>query len=102
MRQLQATVTIPGACESQSIRYDRGGRQGGVDTPFLFNQVVDAALEDLVSQWRADKAGFEMLDHLKMDSSANLGYMRKYLSHLIWADNAFIFSSSLEGLKTML
>eukprot|EP00973_Karenia_brevis_P005013 690616-Karenia_brevis.AAC.1 len=32
MRQLQATVIIPGACESQSIRYDRGGRQGGVDT----------------------------------------------------------------------
>eukprot|EP00973_Karenia_brevis_P017811 2447523-Karenia_brevis.AAC.1 len=87
MSNLEATVTIPGATESEPIRYDRGGRQGGVDTPFIFNQVVDAALEETVQHWRINKFGFEMLDHLRLGDVGSLGYVTSHLSHLIWADN---------------
>eukprot|EP00973_Karenia_brevis_P044840 6211056-Karenia_brevis.AAC.1 len=42
------------------------------------------------------------MDHLKLDDGNSLGFVTRHLSHLIWADNCYLYSGTLEGIKKML
>eukprot|EP00959_Pyramimonas_sp_CCMP1952_P394581 8267413-Pyramimonas_sp.AAC.1 len=43
----RAAVKMADANSSSYFPYERGGRRGGVETPDLFNALMEAALEDL-------------------------------------------------------
>ena len=47
----QATVTVAGAGRSLPFAWQHGGKQGAVETPDIFNYMVEHALEPLVRSW---------------------------------------------------
>ena len=60
---LEARATLPGADPwGQPWEYTRGGREGGVDTPSLFNMIMEERLEDIVEGWRTQGQGFPLDD----------------------------------------
>ena len=67
----------------------RGGKQGGVETPEVSNTVLEWALEPLARSWRERDMGFSFDDN----SPA--------LTHLLWADNIWIIAGSMEEFLCM-
>lgn len=80
---LRARVTVSDSDPSASFSFLRGGRQGGVETPEVFNMVVESALEQVIEKWRALKFGFTLDD-------------RHFTTHAVWADNFFIVAKTLD------
>ena len=83
---LRCSASLPGATPSQYCPYSKGGREGGVDTPSLFNLLLEERLDEVVRGWTRDKVGFPLAD---FDGRAET-----YLSHAVWADNIYLFASS--------
>ena len=48
---LQGRISLPGAPVSPEFDYARGTRQGSVDGPDSWNQVLDNALRELAARW---------------------------------------------------
>lgn len=48
---LEGVMQVPGAGETEYFPFTKGGRQGGVETPDIFNTTIEAALEDTVKRW---------------------------------------------------
>ena len=69
------SLSLPGAGPSERFDLERGGKQGGVETPEEFNIMLEAAPEDVVSRRDLFGHGFALDD----DDSR--------ITHLIWADN---------------
>ncbi|CAK0804474.1 unnamed protein product, partial [Prorocentrum cordatum] len=69
-----------------------GGKQGGVDTPDLFNSMVESALEPVIQSWRVRHFGFPFGDE---------GEQGGYLNHLIWADNFIILAADIDQFESM-
>ena len=68
----------------------RGGKQGGVESPEIFNAVLEWVLEPLVRNWLERGHGFRFDDDDGM-----------LLTHLIWADNIFLLSLSIDQFHDM-
>eukprot|EP00973_Karenia_brevis_P071447 9925890-Karenia_brevis.AAC.1 len=79
--QLKARVKIADADFSDFLPFRRGGRQGGVETPEVFNVMIESAAGAVVDTWRAKNYGFTLDD-------------KAYISHLVWADNFFLLAKS--------
>ena len=88
---LQAVMTLPAAGTTQNFSYSKGGKLGGVETPFEWNAMIDHSLEPVIVSWELRGFGFK----LGTESSS------KTISHAVWADNIFIFASSVEMFRTM-
>eukprot|EP00973_Karenia_brevis_P016676 2283442-Karenia_brevis.AAC.1 len=50
LMDIEVEVEIPGMCEADGVKANRGGRQGGTDTILLWNYLMEWILEDLVRQ----------------------------------------------------
>eukprot|EP00973_Karenia_brevis_P006057 824479-Karenia_brevis.AAC.1 len=57
---LIARVTLADADTTDYFPFSKGGRQGGVETPELFNIIVESAVVDVVEKWRAENYGFTL------------------------------------------
>ena len=79
----QAFLTIPGAGNSDSFPYVRGGWQGGINTPDQFNQVLRRHLEDIILGWETRGLGVTFGGKL-------------IANHIFFADNGFILADKLE------
>ena len=82
MRELtgvSAVLEIPSAGVTKMFPYTRGGKQGAVETPDVWNSLVEFCMEPLIPSWRARGFGF----HLEEEE----------YTHAVWADNIFLFSS---------
>eukprot|EP00973_Karenia_brevis_P038358 5288047-Karenia_brevis.AAC.1 len=55
-------MTVRGVGTTTTFPFSRGGRQGGVETPSLFNLVVDFIMGALVKQWDEKGYGFQVED----------------------------------------
>ena len=97
MRELsgmQARITLPHVGSTQAFDFERGGKQGGVETPGQWNASVDYIMRPVVSSWHQRGLGF-WIDQAD-DPSAKL------VSHAVWADNVFLFAGSFETMQTMI
>lgn len=93
MRELlgfQAQIRLPNTGVRPPFRFDRGGKQGGVETPDQFNTLLEAIMEPVVVSWRERCLG------LKIDEDSE-----ERIAHLTWADNIFILAENNGQLKTM-
>ena len=86
---LKAVMTLPPAGTSNVFDYSKGGKQGAVETPEIWNAVIDYLLEPVILSWRERNFGFEL------DSGV-------HISHAIWCDNIILFASSSAMLRTMI
>ena len=69
---------------------EKGGKQGGVETPELFNIMMEVIFADVFEKWCRCKCGFALNEE---------GTER--LTHSIWADNIFILATSVEEFVSM-
>ena len=65
-----------------------GGRQGGTETPSLWNYLLEYILEELVAKWNDRGWGF------RFDNGP-------LVNHMIWADNVYLVASSTTELFKM-
>eukprot|EP00973_Karenia_brevis_P077259 10732218-Karenia_brevis.AAC.1 len=77
--QLKARVKIADADFSNFFSFRKGGRQGGVETPEVFNLMVESAAAAVSVRWKEKNYGFTVDD-------------KAYISHLAWADNFFLLA----------
>lgn len=79
-------LEVPHSDRAEPVRIERGGMQGGILTTYGFNALMRAIFQKLEPIWQMINLGV-MLDI--DDESAGL------LTHLIWADNIFLFAESV-------
>ena len=87
MKQLfnkRATLLIPGAGETDEFAYNKGGWQGGINTPDEFNCMIQHYLADEVDSWNAFGYGMSIEDE---------GVV---FNHVFFADNGFFAADSVE------
>ena len=85
---VQGRMRVPGAETSLPFDFQRGGKQGGVDTPDNFNIYLEEALHKVVETWALRGWGFKLDDYA--------------ISHAIWADNIIVFAGDRQQLDGML
>jgi hypothetical protein len=80
------------------LQYSKGGKQGGTETPPVWNRVFDGVVRKSVLRWHAlDVAlDFDMAGFADVETFAKC-----VLDILVWADDCVLCSKSLTGLKTM-
>ena len=78
-QDLRARVSVGDSGPSDWFPYTKGGRQGGAETPEVFNLVVEFLLEPVIEEWRQRGLGFTMGEH-------------EPITHAVWADNFYVFS----------
>jgi ribonuclease HI len=71
----------------EGVRLDKGGRQGGSDTPDLWVRLLNRALREAREIWSRSGEGL-WIDEQRVDI-------------LVWADDVIMCSSSLDGLRKM-
>ena len=92
MRELsffKCSINLPGAGDSDWFDFQRGCKQGGVDTPKEFNMVLESAMEPSVLKWRLAGYGYKLQNGT-------------LINHLIWADNILLIASSSTHMEIMI
>jgi hypothetical protein len=70
------------------LPYQRGGKQGGSETPEVWKRVLDATLKCVVPRWRAAGLGITFGDQC--------------LSYHAWADDLIVLATSAASFREML
>ncbi len=70
------------------FEFNRGGRQGGPETPDMFNCIIEDILDGLVTTWQSRGWGAALDSHV--------------VSHIVWADIVWVFSQCPKQLQSML
>ena len=86
---MKGCLSLPRVSPSELFDIERGGKQGGVETPDEFNVMMEWLLEPLSRSWAQRHMGYTF---------AGGGPL---LTHLLWADNVFILASSVCQFNTM-
>ncbi|CAK0827067.1 unnamed protein product, partial [Prorocentrum cordatum] len=84
---LRGRFAIPGAGDTEFFNYERGGKQGGVETPDCWNAIVECASEPVVANWSEQGWGVR--------------YDGNLIHHAIWADNIVFFATDPNHLQHM-
>ena len=85
---VKADVEIFGVTATKDVEINSGGRQGGTETTWCWNILLEFIMEDIVKTWNDLKMGFEF------DGKG-------LVNHAIWADNVYLFASSGHELESM-
>ena len=88
LTNIEGIMRIDGANPSLPFDFQRGGKQGGIETPDCFNVYLEEALEKVIAAWVYRGWGFQ-LD----------GFV---VTHAIWADNIILFCRDRCQLETMI
>ena len=78
---VSADVSVMGVAEVFGVAINSGGRQGGTETTWCWNIMLEFILEELVETWNDLDMGFTF-DGLGL------------VNHAIWADNIYLFAKS--------
>ena len=67
---LKGRINLLGAPMSPTFLYARGARQGSVEGPDMWNQVLDNALREPASRWESEGIGFMLAKDYRKAKSA--------------------------------
>ena len=82
LHNVKASVVLPGTDESDAFAFNRGGKQGGPNTPEEWNLMLEYWLAPLFHSWALRGMGINLEGSI--------------LTHAIWADTFVTFSPSWE------
>ena len=105
---LQGRICLPGAPISPEFSYSRGTRQGSVEGPDFWNQVLDNALRTSVACWEREKIGFHLAKDYRKTQKRRRGTSGtpvddgKVLHHICWADDLYAMAGTTEHLTRIL
>ena len=85
---LRARVKLADADPTDFFSYSKAGGQGGVETPEVFNIMMEALASPVVESWSQRGFGFTI------DAT-------NFVTHAVWADNWFLFAKSEEEARIM-
>ena len=85
----QEVTVMLGGTTAGPIGFDRGGKQGGTDTPHIFKAIAHLAVSQLLVDWTAKGWGFPLEEG-------------SYVQLMIWAGNLYIFATSRCMLSQMM
>eukprot|EP00973_Karenia_brevis_P026651 3676558-Karenia_brevis.AAC.1 len=80
---MKAILSIPGAGDTYPFEFQRGGKQGGVETPDEWNWLIEETLEPVVDKWT----------RLGWGVCFETGEL---VHHAVWADNIIILAASFQ------
>ena len=92
---MSSRILLQGVGTTDDFPFESGGKQGGIETPEVFNFMIEFALEAVDASWKRRGFGFSFKD---FDDS---NIIHPALTHLIWADNIIFFASSTCHFRTM-
>ena len=91
---LKGRINLPGAPMSPAFLYARGARQGSVEGPDMWNQVLDNALREPAGRWETEGVGFVLARDYRKAQKRRRGSSGdavkdegRVLYHLCWADD---------------
>ena len=90
---IQAYMRLPFAGETPLFDYQKGGKQGGVETPDEWRAMIEYIMQPVVTAWNQLGFGFKASDGEDLDCIIN---------HAIWADNIVLIADSFETMQTMI
>ena len=90
---LKARITLPCVGCTDFFDFEKGGKQGGVESPDQWRAVVDFILEPVVCSWQRRGYGFRI-------GNAD-DPISKLVNHAVWADNVVFFAASIAMMQTM-
>ena len=106
---LKGRINLPGAPMSSPFPYDRGARQGSVEGPDMWNQVLDNALREPAARSEAEGIGFKLATEYRRKKNRRTfsgadtkGADGPVLHHLCWADDLYAMAGSIEHLIRIL
>ena len=103
---LKGRINLPGAPMSPSFLYARGARQGSVEGPDMWNQVLDNALREPAGRWETE--GMLARDYRKAhqkrrgSSGDAVKEEGQVLHHLCWADDLYAMAGTMNHLTRIL
>ena len=107
---LKGRINLPGAPMSSPFPYARGARQGSVEGPDMWNQVLDNALREPAARWESEKNGLKLAaDYCRLRKKSPHyfsgedmnGTEGSVLHHLCWADDLYAMAGSIEHLPML-
>ena len=100
---------MPGAPMSHAFLYARGARQGSVEGPDMWNQVLDNALREPAGRWETDRVGFMLARDYRKAQKRRRGSSGEavkdegqVLHHLCWADDSYAMAGTINHLTRIL
>ena len=95
---LKDRINLLGASMSLAFQYARGARQGSVEGPDMWTQVLDNALREPAGRWESEGIGFMLAkDYRKAKKRRGPSgeAVKDVLHHLCWADDLYAMAGTI-------
>ena len=106
---LKGRINMPGAPMSPAFLYARGARQGSVEGPDMWNQVLDNALREPAGRWETEGVGFMLARDYRKAHKRRRGSScdavkdeGQVLHHVCWADDLYAMAGTMSHLTCIL
>ena len=102
---LKGRINLPGAPMSPAFLYARGARQGSVEGPDMWNQVLDNALREPAGRWETEGVGFMLARDYRKAQMGRRDAVKdegQVLHHLCWADDLYAMAGTVNHLTRIL
>ena len=106
---LNGRINLSGAPMSPALLYARGARQGSVEGPDMWNQVLDNALREPAGRWETEGVGFMLARDYRKAQMRRRGSSgdavkdeSQVLHHLCWADDLYAMAGAMNHLTRIL
>ena len=106
---LKGRIKLLGAPMSPAFLYARGARQGSVEGPDMWNQVLDNALHEPAGRWESEGIGFMLAKDYRKAHKKRRGPSGEAVKdegrvfhHLCWADDLFAMAGTTNHLTRTL
>ena len=102
-------INLPGAPMPPAFLYARGARQGSVEGPDMWNQVLDNALREPAGRWESEGIGLMLAKDYRKARKRRRGSSGeavkdegRVLHHLCWADDLYAMAGTMNHLTRIL
>ena len=105
---LKGRINLPGAPMSPAFLCARGTRQGSVEGPDMWNQVLDNALREPASRWESEGIGFMLAKDYRKgkkrrgSSGEDVKDEGRVHHYLCWADDLYAMAGTMKHLTHIL
>ena len=104
---LKGRINLPGAPMSPAFLHARGARQGSVEGPDMWNQVLDKALREPAGRWETEvfmlARDYRKAQKRRRGSSGDaVKDEGQVLHHLCWADDLYAMAGTMNHLTRIL